>query len=57
MKHIDYQEFIELYNKGLSDTEIGEKKLYIKARSSALFEYLISPYFCESMKYKIQTVS
>ena len=34
MKHIDYQEFIELYNKGLSDTEI-----------------------CESMKYKIQTVS
>ena len=31
MKQIDYQEFIELYNKGLSDTEIREKKIIYKS--------------------------
>lgn len=53
---IQFQDF--LYSKFHIETTLqSNNRLYIKARSSALFEYLISPYFCESMKYKIQTVS
>lgn len=49
------KEFSEFLNKkwGINSTIHKDNGLYIKANSKALFKYLISPYICECMKYKL----
>lgn len=49
---IKFQAFLkERFN--LNTSILGSKVLYIKANSRNLFTYLISPYICECMKYKL----
>jgi hypothetical protein len=41
-------------NTSLNKCREGQYTIYIKAVSRQIFTDLISPYICESMKYKIQ---
>ena len=51
-----FQKF--LYKKwNIQSTICKDHTIYIKTKSSKIFENLISPYICESMRYKLNTVS